>query len=144
MIHNNLNTQPSTITIPSRTERLNDVRQFVAQAARVCGFKDEDVNNIMLAVDEACTNIIKHAYNYAPDESIEVNVGMREGDFEIVIADRGKNFNPENVPPPDMKEYMTQYRRGGLGLYLMKKVMDTVDFQFKANRNILRMTKHLH
>ncbi len=144
MIQNNKNSQPSTITIPSRTERLNDVRQFVAQAARVCGFTDADVNNIMLAVDEACTNIIKHAYNYAPDESIEVNVRMHGGEFEIVIADRGKNFNPDSVPPPDMKEYMSQYRRGGLGLYLMKKIMDTVDFQFKANRNILRMTKQLH
>jgi serine/threonine-protein kinase RsbW len=144
VITNNQNMPSSTITIPSRTERLNDVRQFVAQAARLHGFRDDDVNNIMLAVDEACTNIIKHAYNYSPDESIEVNVGMKGGEFEILIADRGKNFNPNSVPPPNMKEYMTQYRRGGLGLYLMKKVMDSVDFQFHANRNILRMTKLLH
>ena len=132
------------ITIPSRTERLIDVRTFVANAAMACGFGESDVDNITLAVDEACTNIIKHAYNYDTNKKIDVDVFANGTKLEIVISDNGKNFNPDAVPTPNMKEYIAQHRRGGLGMYLMKRIMDSVEFSFQANKNTLRMVKHLH
>ena len=132
------------IAIPSRTERLIDVRTFIANAAMVYGFGEEDVNNITLAVDEACTNIIKHAYNFDANKNIDVDVVLNGNKFEIVISDNGKFFDPDAVPTPNMKEYIAQHRRGGLGMYLMKRVMDSVEFSFQANRNTLRMVKHLH
>lgn len=138
-----IKTYRSSVSIPSSTERLSEVREFIALNARTHGFREDDVNKIALAVDEACTNIIKHGYNFSPKYTIEVEVRRIGKNFEIEISDHGKQFDPNKIETPDMKEYLSHYRRGGLGIYLMKRIMDTVEFNFNPNRNILRMTKIL-
>jgi len=135
--------QKLSLRIPSQTKKLLVVRKFISDAAKSCGFKDDEVNKIALAVDEACTNIIKHAYNYAEDGEIDVAVYMRNSEFEVLIQDTGKNFNPRSVSVPDMKEYLTHYQRGGLGMYLMKKLMDKVEYRIQPHRNIVRLVKYL-
>ena len=137
-------TYKSSLSIPSQTERLNDVREFVSGLARVHGFAEDDINKIAIAVDEACTNIIKHGYNFAPDKKIDVEIVRRGNDFEIVISDKGKQFDASAIQTPDMKDYLEHYRRGGLGVYLMKRIMDKVEFNLLSDRNVLRMTKTLH
>lgn len=136
-------TYKSTLTIPSQTERLNDVREFVSGLARVHGFGEDDINKITIAVDEACTNIIKHGYDYSPDKSIDVDIIRKGNDFEIVISDKGKQFDPGSIQSPDMKDYFEHYRRGGLGVYLMKRIMDKVEFDLHSDKNVLRMIKTL-
>jgi len=131
------------INIPSRTDRLHEVRDFISNLAREHGFDDDSSNKISIAVDEACTNIIKHGYNFAPDYTIEIDVTRNGHDFEIIISDSGKQFDPNAVATPDMKEYLTHFRRGGLGMYLMKRIMDKVEFNFRTDRNVLRMVKSL-
>lgn len=134
----------SVLSITSQTERLHEVRDFVAGLARTHGFAEEDINKITIAVDEACTNIIKHGYGYAPDQKIDVEVRRDGASFEIVISDKGKQFDASAIKTPDMKDYFSQFRRGGLGVYLMKKIMDSVEFDLQNDRNVLRMTKVLH
>jgi len=134
-----------TLTVESRTERLIAVREFVSAAAKEFGFSDDEVSKITLAVDEACTNIIKHAYKYDPGKTIVVTVRGRNGSFEIAIMDTGRDFNPTAVPSPDMKEYLSHYRRGGLGMYLMKSLMDKVEYKIQPGQmNEVRLTKYLH
>ncbi len=140
----NQKTTRLNLRIPSQTGKLNMAREFVADAAKVFGFKDDDVNNIALAVDEACTNIIKHAYSYDTDKEIDIVVSMKKPEFEILIEDRGKHFNPNQVPVPNMKEYMSHYKRGGLGMYLMKKLMDKVEYSIHPKKNVVRLIKYLH
>jgi serine/threonine-protein kinase RsbW len=140
----NQQTYKSTLTIPSQTERLNDVREFVSELARTHGFIEDDVNKITIAVDEACTNIIKHGYAYAPDKSIIVDIVRKGNDFEIIISDNGKQFDANAIQSPDMKDYFAHYRRGGLGVYLMKRIMDKVEFNLHSDKNVLRMIKTLH
>ena len=105
-----------TLHIESRTERLIAVRDFVSAAAREFGFPDEEISKIALAVDEACTNVIKHAYRFDPGKKLTISVKRGNGAFEISICDTGMQFNPTNLQPPDMKEYLTHFRRGGLGV----------------------------
>ena len=140
----NQKTTRLNLRIPSQTGKLNMAREFVADAAKVFGFKDDDVNNIALAVDEACTNIIKHVYSYDTDKEIDIVVSMKKPEFEILIEDRGKHFNPNQVPVPNMKEYMSHYKRGGLGMYLMKKLMDKVEYSIHPKKNVVRLIKYLH
>lgn len=137
------NQQTYRIVIPSQTDRLRDVRDFISELARQHGFQDDDVNKISIAVDEACTNIIKHGYNFAPNHKIDIEVNRNGSEFEIIISDNGKQFDPNKVGTPDMKEYLSHYRRGGLGMYLMKRIMDKVEFNFRTDRNVLRMIKSL-
>jgi serine/threonine-protein kinase RsbW len=133
-----------TINIESRTERLIAVREFVSGAARDFGFNDEEISKIALAVDEACTNVIKHAYRFDPTKKITVSVKRQNGAFEVSITDTGKKFNPLGVQQPDMKEYLSHYRRGGLGVYLMKSLMDKVEYDIKpGKKNMVRLIKYL-
>ena len=136
--------KPKTIHIESRTERLIAVREFISAAAREFGFSDEEVSKIALAVDEACTNIIKHAYQFDPGKKISITVKPAERAFEVVIHDNGKNFNPADVQAPDMKEYLSHYRKGGLGVYLMKTLMDKIEYNIRPGQtNEVRLVKYL-
>jgi len=134
-----------SLNIESRTEQLIAVREFVSRAALKFGFNEEEVSKIALAVDEACTNIIKHAYKFDPTKSITISIRGRNGAFEVSIVDDGLQFDPADVHPPDMKEYLSHFRKGGLGVYLMKSLMDKVEYDIKpGKRNEVRLTKYLH
>ena len=133
-----------TLHIESRTERLIAVREFVSKAAREFGFNDEDIGKIALAVDEACTNIIKHAYRFDPNKEITVTVRRKNEAFEVSILDSGTGFDPARIPTPIMKEYLSHFRRGGLGIYLMKSLMDKVEYgNGPGQKNEVRLTKYL-
>lgn len=136
--------KPQSIKIESRTERLIAVREFVSAAAREFGFSDEEVSKIALAVDEACTNIIKHAYKFDSSKRITITIKPGNGAFEVSIVDTGNKFNPAEIQSPDMKEYLKHYRQGGLGVYLMKRLMDKVEYDIEPGKqNEVRMVKYL-
>lgn len=131
-------------TIQSRTDHLLEVREFVLEAARQFGFEEEEASKIVLAVDEACTNIIKHAYKNAPNKKIEITIYRNNGEFEVRIVDEGKSFDPATVNLPDIKDQLAHYRRGGLGVYLIRTLMDKVEYNLgKDNKNEVRLTKYL-
>ena len=116
------------LEIKSRTENLAEIREFINSAAVDAGFSKEAIDNIILAVDEACTNIIKHAYKYLPDGKIILNLKTDKKTFTIDIIDYGKSFEPGLIPNPDLQKYFDEKRVGGLGMYLMKSLMDDVKY----------------
>ena len=116
------------LEIMSRTENLAHIREFINSAAAEIGLSKETIDNIILAVDEACTNIIKHAYKYFPDGKIILNLKTDKKTFTIEIIDYGKSFDPGLIPNPDLLKYYDEKRVGGLGMYLMKKLMDEVKY----------------
>src|SRR5690242_3750721 len=132
------------LKIPSQTDKLFAVRTFVADAAQTFGFDEEAMNKISIAVDEACTNIIKHSYEFDRTKEIEITVIMNGTRFEIVIAHKGKSFNPEAIKAPDMKEYLSHFRKGGLGMHLMRSLMDEVEYKvLQDSRNEVHLIKFL-
>lgn len=118
----------SELIVKSRTENLSLIRDFVSKKASVAGLSKEDIENIMLAVDEACTNIIKHAYKSYHDGEIVINLEFNAQKILISIIDYGNTFNPDSVPDPDLQKYYKNGRVGGLGMYLMKTLMDDVKY----------------
>ena len=139
----NANAKHRTKRILSRTDNLLEVRIFVDESARAFGFSDEEVSNIILAVDEACTNIIKHAYHNASDKEIEISIYHDNHSFEVRIYDNGNSFDPAMIQPPNLKDHLGHKRRGGLGVYLMKRLMDKVEYNFhQGKRNEVRLIKY--
>lgn len=116
------------LKVKSRTENLSAIRNFVNASALEAGVKPDMIENIILAVDEACTNIIKHAYKSFPEGEIIVKTKSTVSRFEISITDYGNSFEPEMIPEPDLQKYYRQKRVGGLGMYLMKTLMDDVKY----------------
>jgi serine/threonine-protein kinase RsbW len=132
------------LTIKSKTAYLTKVREFVSGEAKKFGFNDDDVGKITLAVDEACTNIIKHAYRYAGDHPIHLKLKTSNNTFEIMIEDQGMPFEPDSIKMPDMKEHVKNYKRGGFGMYLMKSLMDKVEYKIQPGiKNKVILTKYL-
>ncbi len=133
-----------TKTVQSRTENLLTVREFVSEAARQFGFSDEEISKIALAVDEACTNIIRHAYQNKPDKDIHITIQLEDGAFTVRIQDEGKQFSPATIEKPQLRSQLGKYRRGGLGVYLMKSLMDEVEYNFAPGKqNEVRLIKYL-
>jgi serine/threonine-protein kinase RsbW len=116
------------LRVKSKTENLSDIRDFVSGNARDAGIPEVTVENIILAVDEACTNIIKHAYKLSPEGELIIKIDYDEEKFTVTIIDYGKSFEPERVPLPDLQKYYREHRVGGLGMYLMKSLMDDVTY----------------
>lgn len=112
----------------SRTENLTAIREFIYQNVSTVGFSDEDLDNIILAVDEACTNIIKHAYKLNPDGQIIIMIRFNGSKLVIELTDYGVSFEPDKVPDPDLQKYYRQHKVGGLGMFLMKTLVDEVSY----------------
>lgn len=132
------------LIVKSTTDNLALVRKFTKQAAEECGFNEDTAEKIVLAVDEACTNIIKHAYKYLPDGKINIVIKFEKDRLAISIVDEGIHFNPNNVPEPNIVEYYKQKKVGGLGIFLMKKLMDEVKYStISGNKNEVILVKYL-
>lgn len=116
------------LVVKSRTENLSLIRDFISSNASNAGLSKESIENIMLAVDEACTNIIKHAYKSFPDGEITIKIEYNSNKLLISIIDKGSTFDPNSVPDPDLQKYYRNGRVGGLGMYLMKTLMDDVKY----------------
>ena len=121
-------TNNKELKVKSRTENLASIRDFISSNAVKAGLSEDQIDNIMLAVDEACTNIIKHAYNSFPDGELSIKLEYDKKKFTVAIIDFGKTFNPDTVPKPDLQKYYKERKVGGLGMYLMKTLMDEVKY----------------
>jgi len=137
-----LTSNMSKIIFTANYQNLDEIREFVGEKARQVGFSDKEVYSIQLAADEASTNIIEHAYTGVEDGNIEIDCDFVDGDLKIVMRDQGKPFNPSSVPEPNVKADLSDRQIGGLGMYLMRKLMDQVSYESSVERgNVLTMTK---
>lgn len=125
---------------------LDSIRKFVYEKAVHYGFSDYVSSQITLAVDEACTNLIRHNFSPQADHKICIEVEFGKRSFIIKILDKGEVFNPLEVTEPDMNEYFENYSKGGLGIQIMRLVMDEIKYMPSIkpdNRNILQLIKYL-
>ena len=131
------------LVIANDTRNLMVVREFVVRMIRQSRVSREDQNKITLAVDEAVTNIIEHGFDQGVEGSIEVEIEFDPGKFLVIVRDNGRVFNPESIPNPDMKEHVKAGRKKGLGLFLMRQIMDEVRYKFKDGvKNELTLVKY--
>ncbi len=134
----------SKVTFDADFDNLDDIREFVGEAAGRAGFSDKEIYSIQLAADEASSNIIEHAYAGMKGGKLEIECSIFEGGIKIVMHDQGKSFNPSSVPEPNVKADLSERKIGGLGLYLMRKLMDEVTYEPLAEKgNVLTMIKNV-
>lgn len=131
------------LTVPGRFESLSEIAEFVTSMVREAGWDEHEIFHVQMAVDEACSNIIEHAYGQ--DKAGEVTLTCcveTQGDLVIKIHDHGKPFDPASVPEPAIGVELENLPEGGLGLYFMRKLMDEVTFRFDTKHgNELTMVK---
>jgi len=131
-----------TRTYSGQFENLASISEFVAQAAEDAGFDRAGIYAVKLAVDEACTNIIEHAYGGEGSGEIQCTCNIARDELSITLRDWGEAFVPDSVPEPDFDVPLEELRFRGAGLFFMRKVMDEVHFDFQTgDGNVLVMVK---
>ncbi len=108
---------------------------------RLADFNDSTAKDISLAVDEAVTNTIKHAYHFDRTRRVTLQFTITETDLTIDIRHDGSPISDTEIHLPDMEEYMKQYRKGGLGIVLMTRIMDSVTYGSIAGIHYCRLVK---
>ena len=132
------------ISVPCDKSNLQRIRTFVIDALREQYLSEIDVHSMVLAVDEVCANLMIHSNNCSPDHSIEVKISMSHKDKVVFdIIDKGHGFDIREYPEPDIQEIIKMKKKGGVGLMLVKRIMDDIDFITKEDYNIVRLTKNL-
>lgn len=131
----------ATLSLQADRFQLAIIRSFVTQTGHDLGLDERVIQHLELAVDEACTNVVQHAYG-GQGGKIEITIELLAAGVQVIVRDWGAAFDPLAVPTPDVTAPLQQRSPGGLGLFLMRQLMDRVDFQFNAERgNTLTMVK---
>jgi anti-sigma regulatory factor (Ser/Thr protein kinase) len=123
---------------------LAEIDVLATQLLELCrnnGINEDVCFEVRLALEEAVSNTIKYGYEDDQVHMIHVRAGMEDQRFLLEIEDDGKAFNPLEKPDPDLSLPVDKKPIGGLGIYLMRSLMDHVDYRRNGGRNLLRLTK---
>jgi serine/threonine-protein kinase RsbW len=129
------------IRVPARLDSIRPIIALASDLARQARMSDKAIYQCRLALDEACMNIIEHAYANDPDGEIEVVIETGRGRCAIQLTDFGEPYYPGSIPEPEVGSPIEEVQPGGLGLYLMRKVMDEVRYIPGPHSNCLVMVK---
>lgn len=132
------------LRIVNELGELARVRHEVEAAILRAGFPGEWTNRILIAVDEAVTNIIEHGYEGvgAGHGHVDIVIDATPDEFAISLLDEGESFDPRTLSDIDIRRHVAAGRSGGLGVFLIRKIMDVVDYHHEAGRhNRLTMVK---
>lgn len=120
------------------------IRDFVTSIAEQAGLTPGEVADMELAVDEACANVMEHAYGRDMTKEVSVRATLDGDTVEIDVIDTGQGFDPTAVEQLELDKLISSRRSGGLGMRLMKKLMDEVHYEMiPGKKNELRMIKRL-
>ena len=133
----------NVLEVPSDVDRLYEVIDFVKESLGGLGVSERAMAQIELVVEEIYVNIASYAY--PPDAPGELQVTLRhaEGTLSLTFADRGTPYDPLTAPPPDLSLPLAERAPGGLGLFIVRKTMDAVDYRRDGDRNVLTLSKRL-
>jgi len=120
---------------------LKGIRDFIRQSLKGQGLSDVEISAVVLAMDEMCSNLMIHAHHCNPDHMLELHIitGGKKLVFEII--DDGSIFNINDFHTPAIDSLIHEKRKGGLGIRLVKSIMDEVEYLTREGKNVCRLTK---
>lgn len=131
------------ITLDNEVGQLSRLAGFINEVALDAKMDDSLAASLNLALEEAVTNVVLYAYPEGTRGSVEITSSLEEGTLTFTISDSGKPFDPTVAPDPDINASVEDRPIGGLGIFLVRNIMDSVHYEYKDGKNILSMTKKL-
>ncbi len=125
---------------------LEELERLAAEVSAWCSRQalSEEVDyQVNLVLDEVVSNVIRHGYRDKRQHEIQVNLDFQDGELIIQVEDDGVHFSPLQVPPPDITKPINERPVGGLGIYMVRKIMDSLDYRRETGRNSLIMKKRV-
>ncbi|PZX59714.1 serine/threonine-protein kinase RsbW [Algoriphagus ratkowskyi] len=132
------------LKISCQTTALSELRVFLKKTLAKLQLTDIDQLQITLAVEEVCANLIIHSHQCNALDYIQLKVKQHPGKLIFEISDKGKAFNMLDYEVPDLDKVKGEKRKGGLGIILVKKIMDEIEFESSKGTNTCRLIKWFH
>jgi len=127
--------------VPADIKYLGEMRNFVTHVGRKYGIPERILNSFKLAIDEAGTNIIRHAYRDW-DGFVTLRMLIRNKDVTVSLIDQGHTFDLRRVRDPDLQRYVDIGKKGGLGIFIIRRVVDAIDYRKTVEGNELKLIKN--
>lgn len=130
--------------VPCSKSNLGEIREFLQRVLSENSIPEVTVNTLVLAVDEVCANLIIHSHNCNPDEQIELKVKVNgKSAITFDIIDHGVGFNIGDYEEPSISDIVKQKRKGGIGLMLVRRIMDEIELIKGDKKNVYRLHKKI-
>lgn len=124
-------------------DNLKDIRDFVEETLLQHAVSELDISTIVLAVDEVCANLIIHSHGCDETHQLRLAINVRADRIEFDIIDNSEIFNINEYKAPDLEEIVKTGRKGGVGLILVKRIMDKIEILTGEKKYICRLTKNI-
>ncbi len=131
------------ITLPNDIETIPQLNEFIDAAAEEIGLDMALTMSLNLALEEAVVNVMEYAYPPATEGQVDILLTADEKMLTVVISDSGTPFDPTKQAEADTTLSAEERPIGGLGIHLVRQIMDNISYQRSNGRNILTLTKHL-
>lgn len=126
-------------------ENLKGVRDFIRTSLKNHGIADLEISEMVLALDEMCSNLMIHAHHCNPNELFELHILVdKNGPVVFEIIDDGTVFDINQFNEPSIDNIIHEKRKGGLGIRLVKSIMDIVEYKQMKNKTVCRLVKNVH
>jgi serine/threonine-protein kinase RsbW len=130
-----------TIKIACKLDNLKNIREYISGFCASKKLNDIELNSIVLAIDEVCANLMIHSNKCDESKELELKLIEEKEGLKFEILDQGKAYDSSQYIKPDLNMYIQTGRKGGLGMMIVKKVMDSVEFTEKNGKNICSLFK---
>jgi serine/threonine-protein kinase RsbW len=141
-MQNYMKTGVYSIEVPCRKHNLKRVRNFVENVLLSHLISPIEANLVVLAIDELCANLMIHSHHCKVEDSIEVKINTEDGQFTFEIYDYSPDsFNLLDYKTPDMQQVIKERKNGGIGLILVSKIMDKIQYEKKESYSVCRLRK---
>lgn len=125
-------------------DNLKKIRDFVKENLRGIACDEACADEMVLALDEMCSNVMIHAHQCDPGHQIELSIDSSEkGKIIFELTDDSRQFNINHFHAPELNELISEKRKGGLGIRLVKSIMTSIDYFERDGRVVCRMTKKI-
>lgn len=132
-----------SITLSNHLSELERLHQVLGQFGKDQNLPHKVINTMNLALEEIVANVIEHGYKDTGEHVINICCSVHDGHVMAEVEDDGQPFNPLEFPAPDVSKPLVDRPLGGLGIYLVRKVMDTLDYSYQGDRNRIKLKKRI-
>lgn len=129
--------------VPCQKKKLVDIRYFISDVLKKHLDSEIDINSLVLAVDEVCANLMIHSHQCNPSKCLELFVNIENEEIIFEIKDTGNGFNIKEYKEPSIEDIIIEKKKGGLGLMLVNRIMDHIEYIENKNSNTYRLRKKL-
>jgi anti-sigma regulatory factor (Ser/Thr protein kinase) len=132
-----------TIRLPVDLREIERLNRIVRQFGDLHEVPGRTLYAVNLALDEIVTNVVLHGFDDATDQQFEVRLAAQAGQVTAEVEDGGRAFNPLDAPAPDLHAPLEERALGGLGIHLVKNLMERVEYRRDGAKNVLTMRKRI-